>query len=226
MASPFRDPGIADGERSHYRIRLTESAAGHPITCVVDHDDDCYISSLEVGSDQAYSAKVEQRIRRSEGFIEAESYQAASYYRGRTVSREEGYFLDTQHIQFGGKLAPFPRGVMPLLGGLTLLRGLDFRRGAKSKHDLWLAFSISWPLEVKVDKRMTITVPVGSMDVWQVNLRPSFSHINTLLDKVVSGFLPPFTCHFEAAATHRLVQFTFPSGPLPWQPRAIIELVA
>ncbi|MFF2554913.1 hypothetical protein ACFVUS_28185 [Nocardia sp. NPDC058058] len=226
MASPFRDPGITDGEKSHYRIRLTDSPTGNPVTAVVEHDGDCYISSLEVGSDEAFRAKVEQRIRRVHGRIEAESYQAASYYQGRMVSREEGYFLDTQHIQFGGKIAPFPPGVMPLLGGLTLLRGLDFRRGAKSKHDLWLAFSISWPLEAKVDKRMTITVPAGSMDVWQVNLRPSFSHINALLDKVVSSFLPPFTCHFEAAATHRLVQFTFPSGPLPWQPRAIIELVA
>ncbi|MGX1777449.1 hypothetical protein ACWIGW_35460 [Nocardia brasiliensis] len=226
MSSPFRDPAIADGEKSTYSVRLADSLSQGRITSVVEHGDDGYVSYLEAGSDDSYSMKVEQRIRRESGTMVAESYQAASYFRGRLVSREEGYFLDTEHMQFGGKPAPFPRGVMPLLGGLTLLRGLDFQRGAKSKHDLWLAFSIHWPLEVKVEKQMTVDVPAGSFDVWQVHIRPSFSHMNGLLDKVIAGFLPPFVGHFEVASPHRMVRFSFPSGPLPWHPRGTLELTA
>ncbi|MEU0543122.1 hypothetical protein ABZ319_24935 [Nocardia sp. NPDC005978] len=224
MNSPFRDPVIADGEKSLYRIRLGDDPEGGRIIGLVEQDGDAYVSCLEAGSADAYSAKVEQRIRRSGGRMDAESYQAASYFEGRMVSREEGYFIGTQHMQFGGKLAPFPRGVMPLLGGLTLLRGLDFRPGAKTKLDLWLAFSIHWPLEVKVEKRVRVDVPAGSVDAWQVRMRPSFSHVNGLLDKVISGLLPPFIGHFETSGAHRLVRFSFPSGPLPWQPRAVIEL--
>ncbi|MGX1804200.1 hypothetical protein ACWIGI_00670 [Nocardia sp. NPDC055321] len=224
MNSPFRDPAIADGEKSLYRIALGDDSEGARIVGLIEQDGDAYISYLEAGSEDSYSVKVEQRIRRAEGRLSAESYQAASYFEGRMVSREEGYFIDTQHVQFGGKLSPFPRGVMPLLGGLTLLRGLDFRPGAKSKIDLWLAFSIHWPLEVKVEKRTRVDVPAGTIDAWQVRMRPSFSHMNALLDKVVSGFLPPFVAHFEVSAPHRMVRFSFPSGPLPWQPRAVVEL--
>lgn len=226
MTNPFRDPGIADGEKSVYSVRVGEGSQGTELVSLIEHDADSYLSSVETGSADSFSVKVEQRIRRAAGKMEIDSYKAETLFEDRLVSREEGYFAGTQHLQFGGELKPYPKGVMPLIGGLTLLRGLDFQRGAKSKLDLWLGFSICWPLEAKVEKRTRVDIAGGSFDAWQVRIRPGFSHINSLLDKVIAGFLPPFVAHFEAGGSHRLVRFSFPSGPLPWNPRGVLELAS
>lgn len=226
MTSPFRDPDIADGEKSVYGIRVGDDPASYEVSSVIEHDSDSYVSAVEAGVKDQLSMQVEQRFRRENGRIHAESYKAASFFDGKLVTREEGYFVDTQHLQFGGELQPFPRGVMPLIGGLTLLRGLDFTKGAKSKHNIWLAFSIYWPLEVKIEKRTRVDISAGSFDAWQVRVRPGFSHINGLLDKVIAGFLPPFVAHFEADNSHRLLRFSFPTGPMPWNPRGTLELTA
>ncbi|NMN95506.1 hypothetical protein [Antrihabitans stalactiti] len=227
MITPFRDPGIADGEKSVYSIKVGDAPATGQLTSIVEHDgDEAYVASINTGSDDQYSMKVEQRIQRSKGSLVMESYKAASLFAGKVVSREEGYFVDTQHLQFGGEVGPFPSGTMPLLSAATLLRGLDFQRGSKAKYDLWLAFSVVWPLEVKVEKRTTMKIGAGSFDAWQVRIRPSFNHINGLLDKVVAGFLPPFILHMDAHGSHRMLRFSFPSGPLPWNPRCVLELEA
>ncbi|MBJ8344793.1 hypothetical protein [Antrihabitans sp. YC2-6] len=226
MTSPFRDPAIEDGEKSVYGIRVGDDPTMYTISALVEHDGDVYVSSVDAGLKEQFAMQVEQRFRRENGRISTESYKAASFFEGQLVTREEGYFAGTQHLQFGGELQPFPKGVMPLIGGLTLLRGLDFSKGAKSKHDIWLAYSIYWPLEIKIEKRTTVKVTAGSFDAWQVKIRPGFAHINGLLDKVIAGFLPPFTAHFEASGSHRLLRFSFPTGPMPWNPRGTLELTA
>lgn len=226
MTSPFRDPAIADGEKSIYSLRVDGDSTVRQVSILVEHDGDAYLSSFDAGSDDSFRMRVEQRIRRQDGALIAESYRSEARYEGWLVSREEGYFIGTRHVQFGGRIDPFPQGVMPLIGGLTLMRGIDFRRGHKSKHDLWLAFSLHWPLEVKVEKRTTVDVAAGSFDAWQVRIRPGFAHINGLLDKVIAGFLPPFTAHFEASGAHRMLRFSFPTGPMPWNPRGVLELAA
>lgn len=226
MTSPFRDPHIADGEKSVYSVRVGDAAQGAELVSLIEHDADSYVSSVEAGAADSFAVKVEQRIRREVGTMAADSYKAETLFEGRLVSREEGYFAGTEHLQFGGGLKAFPKGVMPLVGGLTLLRGLDFQRGAKSKLDLWLGFSICWPIEAKAEKRTRVDVAAGSFDAWQVRIRPGFSHINGLLDKVIAGVLPPFVAHFEAGGSHRLVRFSFPSGPLPWNPRGVLELAS
>ncbi len=224
MTTLFRDPAIADGEKSVYAVSVGDSPSTSQLTNLIEHDGDAYVSSIDAGSADSYRLEVEQRINRAGGVMLAESYRAVSRFAGELVSREEGYFTGTQHMRFGGALGPFPNGTMPLLGCATLLRGLDFHRGAKTKHELWLAYSVCWPLDVHVEKRTRITVGAGSFDTWQVSIRPSFSHINGILDKVIAGVLPPFVLHFDVRDSHRMVRFSFPSGPLPWQPRCLLEL--
>jgi len=226
MSSPFRDPRILDGEKSIYSVRVGRNPSTSQLTSVIEHDNGAYVAYLESGSKDSFGIKVEQRFLRENGHIMIDSYRAESRFKDRVVSREEGFFTGTEHIPFGGELAPYPRGVMPLLGGLTLLRGMDFTRGAKLKLDFWMMFSITWPIEARVEKRTTLNVEAGQFDTWQVNIRPSFSHISGLLDKVVAGFLPPFTAHFDTADTHRMIRFSFPSGPLPSHPKCVLELTA
>lgn len=220
----FQDPQITDGEKSLYAITIAGRSDAYQATNVIDHDGEDYVSSIDAGIDHGLNLTVQQRFRRADGTMSAESYQAETRFEGKLVTREEGYFRDTQHLQFGGELQPFPNGVMPLLGGLTLLRGLDFSKGHKAKLDLWLAFSVHWPIEVKVEKQTSVKVAAGTFQGWQVRIRPSFAHVNGLLDKVVSGFLPPFVAHFDAADGHRMLRFSFPTGPMPWNPRGLFEL--
>ncbi|WP_459958719.1 hypothetical protein [Nocardia sp. IFM 10818] len=226
MNGTFRDPGIDDGEKSVYRIGIADRSQRFLVGHTVGHDGDRYVSVLTAGVGESFEITVEQRFLRAGGHLRAESYRARTRSGDVVVSREEAYFLGTRHLQFGGAIEPFPANVMPLIGGLTLLRGLEFRKGAKAEFDVWLAFSVHWPLRTRVEKLTAVAVPPGRIDCWQVRVRPSFAHVNTVLDTVIAGFLPPFVAHFAAQAPHRLVRFGFPTGPMPWNPRGVLELVS
>ncbi|MFF0490021.1 hypothetical protein ACWDSJ_11240 [Nocardia sp. NPDC003482] len=227
MHTAFRDPGIPDGEKSVYTVTVAERPPKLDLISVVGHDGDGYRSIVEVSLGHGnFAMTVEQRFQRAGGLLRAENYRAETRSGTTVVSREEANFLGTAHLQFGGGLAPFPDNVMPLLGGLTLLRGLDFTEGAEELVDLWLAFSVSIPFAVKVEHTAEIDVPAGCRTGWQVRLRPRFTGLNMLMEKVIGGFLPPSVAHFEADPPHRLVRLSFPTGPMPWDPRGLLELVA
>ncbi|MFX0578209.1 hypothetical protein [Nocardia nepalensis] len=227
MRTAFRDPGIPDGEKSVYTVGAVDQPHRFEVTSVVAHDDDGYHSTVEARpGDGNPTIRIEQRFRRIDGWLRAEDYRAETRSGGSVVSREEAHFVDTTHFQFGSGIAPFPSNVMPLIGGLTLLRGLDFTEGAVASLDLWLAFSVHWPLASRVDKRTMVDVPAGRMISWPVHLRPAFAHVNTMLDKVIGGFIPSSVAHFEAAPPHRLVRFSFPTEANSSNPRGLMELVA
>ncbi|WP_039798317.1 hypothetical protein [Nocardia araoensis] len=227
MRTAFRDPGIPDGEKSVYTVTVADRPPKLDLISVVSHDGDGYRSMLEVGLGHAnFAMTIEQRFRRCGDRLSAERYRAETRSGPKVVTREEANFVGTAHLQFGGGIAPFPANVMPLAGGLTLLRGLDFTEGAEECVDLWLAFSAHIPLGAKVEQRTVVDVPAGRITSWQVRLRPRLSGLNTMVEKVIGGFLPPAVAHFDAAAPHRLVRLGFPTGPMPWDPRGLLELVA
>lgn len=225
MRNTFRDPGIADGELSRYVVTVGDDPAEYQVTALVEHQGETgYRTDLTVEMPDEFSMRVAQVFDRTGGRLSTVSYSAESKLGQTVVSREEGNFVGTSHLQFGGKVEPFPSPLTSLLGGATTFRGLDFTKGAKATISLWLAYSIHWPVEIKVEKRTTIDIPAGRFDAWQVKAKPSFAHINGLLDKVIHGILPAFTLHFEAAAPHRMLRFSFPTGPLPWDPKGLVQL--
>ncbi|MGK8522887.1 hypothetical protein ACRS6B_15610 [Nocardia asteroides] len=227
MHTVFRDPGIPDGEKSVYTVSIADRPPKLDLISVVAHDGDGYRSILETGlSNGTFAMTIEQRFLRSGDRLCAERYRAETRSGTTVVSREEANFLGTAHLQFGGGIAPFPADVMPLAGGLTLLRGLNFAEGAEECLNMWLAFSVHVPIGAKVEQRTVVEVPAGRITSWQVRLRPRLSGLNTMLEKVIGGFLPPAVAHFDAAAPHRLVRLSFPTGPMPWDPRGLLELVA
>ncbi|MGY2005395.1 hypothetical protein ACW9HC_00325 [Nocardia gipuzkoensis] len=227
MPTAFRDPGIPDGEKSVYTVTIADRPQKLDLISVVAHDGDGYRSILEAGLGQGnFAMTIEQRFQRSGDRLLAEHYRAETRSGTTVVSREEANFIGTAHLRFGGGIAPFPANVMPLAGGLTLLRGLDFAEGAEECVDLWLAFSVHLPLGAKVEQRTVVEVPAGCITSWQVRLRPRLSGLNTMLEKVLGGFLPPAVAHFDATPPHRLVRLSFPTGPMPWDPRGLLELVA
>ncbi|WP_280381978.1 hypothetical protein [Nocardia wallacei] len=227
MRTAFRDPGIPDGEKSVYAVGIADRPQRHELTSVVARETGGYRSTTEayVGAENL-ALTIEQRFQRTGEWLRAQDYLAETRSGDTVVSREEAHFVDTTHLRLGGDIEPFPPNVMPLLGGMTLLRGLDFTEGATESLELWLAFSLHWPLTARVDKQLVVEVPAGSFTCWQVLLRPGFAHVNSLLDKMIGGLLPPSVAHFEAAPPHRLVRFGFPTQPMPSAPRGLIELVS
>ncbi|MGM7643532.1 hypothetical protein ACSVDM_01415 [Nocardia sp. JW2] len=232
VPSIFRDPFIPDGEKSTYHVGITGQPGGMEVSQVVVHNRGGYHTTLEVGPAQRHRdgrepvMTIEQRIGRIDGRLHAETYRAQTFSGSTLVSREEANFVDTVHVQPGGLPAPYPANVMPVAAGLTLLRGLEFAEGLMETVDVWLAFSVHWPLLVRVEKQVVLTGPAGVFSCWQVRLRPGFEHVNGMLDKMVGSVVPPFLAHFEVAAPHRLVQLSFPTQMSMSAPRATMELVS
>lgn len=206
-----------------YRLALAAGGEHTEVTSRVDHDGPArYGLRIDVPHEEL-DVHAELGFARADGLVSATSYQLEARNGDRLVSREEGYFDGTSHIQFGGRIAPYPKDLVPLLGGILALRGLDFTRGAKCDVNIWLAFSAYWQVDLKVDRRETITLPIGIVDAWRVRLRPSFAQISGLLDKVVGTLLPEFTLHFAVEDAHRMLRFSFPTGPFPWNPKGVVE---
>lgn len=228
MHNVFRDPGIPDGEKSVYTVRIGDGPPVAELTHIVACERGGYRTALDVriGSHRGpdLTMMIEQRFDRRDGHILAEHYRAETRSGRKVVSREEVDFADTVHLQFGAGLSPFPLNVMPIAGGLTLLRGLGSTVGATTDLEAWLAFSVSWPLVAEVEKVTTVTVPAGTFGCTQIRIRPSFARINSLVDKIVGGLLPPFLAHVDTATPHRLVRLSFPTEVSLNAPRAVLEL--
>ncbi|MFI9504399.1 hypothetical protein [Nocardia sp. NPDC052566] len=224
MVDTFRDPFIPEAEKSLYAVSIGDDPTRSEFSSVITAEGDRYRSILDGAMPGEFRITVEQTFDRTAGMLAAQTYSSKSWHGDQLVSSEEGNFVDTAHLQFGGKVQPFPSRMTPLLGGMIVFRGLDFAKGVKTNVDLWLGFSVHWPIEIKVEKRTRIEVPAGKFDAWQVKVRPSFTHINGLLDKVIGGILPPFTLHFDAEGSHRMLRFHFPTGPMPWNPKGLVEL--
>ncbi|WP_019925208.1 hypothetical protein [Nocardia sp. BMG111209] len=220
----FRDPGIPDGEKSVYTVGFGDRPPALDLVGITGHDRDGYLSVVQLSAGD-FTVTVEQQFRRTGDHLQAAGYRAETRSGTTVVSREEANFLGTAHLQIGAGIAPFPAGLMPLAAGLTLLRGLDLTEGAETDIALWLAFSVHIPVSAKVERRTVLDVPLGPIDCWQVRLRPRLSGLNAMVEKMLSGFLPPAVVHIEAAAPHRLVRCGFPTGPMPWDPRGVLELV-
>ncbi|MEV6063216.1 hypothetical protein [Nocardia asteroides] len=227
MHTVFRDPFIPDGEKSVYTVGPAGQPHGIELTHVVTREKGGYRTLLEArpgSGSPPLTLTIEQRFGRVGGRLRAEQYRAETRSGTTVVSREEANFVDTVHLPLGGVPGPFPADVMPVAGGLTLLRGLDFAEGLVETIEVWLAFSVHWPLVARVEKRTTVELATGAVPCWQVRLRPGFGQVNALLDKVIGTVLPPFVAHFEEAAPHRLVRLSFPTQLSLTAQRAVLEL--
>ena len=214
----LRDPDIPDGERTAYRgsIRGSEVGIG---TLAVERADDAYLQRLEMTIEKEARYSLEMTFLRRRGTILSDHYRLETFHGDAPVAVEEGWFRDVRTLQWGGELEPYPRSVLPLLGCAVGLRGLEFEKGARRTISLWLANSVHWEIELRVERLES----VNGVDAWRVRARPSFEAVARQLDRIIGIFLPPFVLHFEREPSHRFIRFEFPTGPFPWNPRGLIE---
>ena len=222
---PFADPGIPDGETTAYRGTIGDDEIGVG-ELAVNATEGEYVARLEARILADYNAQIELAFSRRRGVLRAERYRAETRDRERMVSIEEGWFRDVRGLHWGAELHPYPANVTPLIGGAIALRGLDFVKGERHHLALWLANSVWWEIALHVQRRERIDVPAGSFEAWQVTAHPQFAPVGDALNRIIQAVLPPFRLHFHAEPPHRLLRFSFPTGPFPWNPRGLIEAVA
>jgi hypothetical protein len=167
--------------------------------------------------------ELEFEVIRRRGELLADHYRLETTHGERPVAVEEGWFRDVAVLGWGGTIERYPSDVAPLVGCALMLRGLEFERGAERSASVWLANSVHWEVALRVERRERVEVPAGAFDAWRVRARPSFHAIGGALDRIVGLLLPPFVIHFDAEQPHRFLRFAFPTGPFPWNPRAVIE---
>jgi len=222
--SPFRDPGIPDGERGVYRGTIDRRVVGEG-WLTVEAAPERYVQRVRMDIEGAFRSELEASFARVNGTLRAESYDLASFDGDSPVAREQGWFRGVRGLHWGGALTEYPSNMAPLLGCAIALRGLDFERGERHRFALWLANTVWWEVEAHVEKRQRVEVPAGSFEAWRVDVAPRFDAIGTALNRVIAAVLPPFRLHFDAAPPHRFLRFSFPTGPFPWNPRGLIEAV-
>jgi hypothetical protein len=218
----FLDPGVQEGERTSYRgsVGGEQHSEG---TAVIHAADDRYALelSMRIGGELDYAMRFEALRKR--GTLVADSYRLDTSHGDRPVAVEQGWFRDVAALGWGGAIERYPSDVAPLLGCALMLRGLEFERGARRSFSLWLANTVYWEIDTKVEKRERVSVPAGSFDAWRLRVRPSFERVSGALDRVIALVLPPFVLHFAAEPPHRFLRFAFPTGPFPWNPRGLVE---
>lgn len=227
MALRFGDVALPDGERSVLALRVGDDPVAEVSSLVEAAPDDGVRVTLDADLG-AVALTIDQLFTRTAAGLRAQSYVAESWNDDRLVTREEGHFLDREHLQpLAGRVGPFPAGLTPVVGLGTTLRGLDFAAGASGQLPVWLAFALSWPVELRVDKRERVTVPAGRVEAWRVVVRPSLAVLGPLravVEPTVGTLLPEVVLHLACDDPHPLVRFEGPAGPFPWSPRAVLEL--
>src|SRR5919109_1687746 len=212
MEGPFNDPGIPDGERTAYRGLVGDDEAGTG-EVTVEHGDERYRQVLVARVAGRAELRAETIFRRRSGTIHAETHEMQTFD-GDTapVSAEQARFRGVKVLHWGAEIEPFPRDLTPLLGCALVLRGLEFERGARRSLSVWLASSIYWQVDTRVEKEEAVELPAGKLGAWRVRLRPSFEQVDKALDSLVDALMPPVVAHFEADAPHRLLRLQFPTG--------------
>jgi hypothetical protein len=229
MEGPFKDPEIADGERTVFRGFVGVEEAGGGVLVVERRSEgsqQLYGQSLTASvGESEYHADI--TFRRRSGTIHAERYRLETRQRdGAAFAAEEARFRHVRVLQWGGEQHPYPRDLTPLLGCAVALRGLEFERGAERTFSVWLANTVFWECEAKVEQAESVDLPVGRADAWRVRVRPSLEQVDRALDKLVAGLLPPILLHFAEEPPHRLLRLEFPTGPFRWNPRGRVEATA
>jgi hypothetical protein len=227
MEGPFRDPGIPDGERTAYRglVGGEEAGTGEVAVFHVEHDGHPGYRqevSVRAPGDVVYTGTVTFR-RRGEA-MHAEEYRLETVQEpdGR-IALEEGRFRRVRPLTWGGKTAPYPRDLAPLLAGPVALRGLEWEEGGRRSFSAWLVNSVHWEVEAVIGRREAIEVPAGGFEAWSVRLRPVLEEIDRTLDKLVAGLMPPVVMLFDAEPPHRFLRLAFPTGPFRTSPPGLIE---
>jgi hypothetical protein len=227
MEGPFVDPGIPDGERTAYRGLLGGEEAGEGEVIVVHASDggrDVYRQSVTAAIGDSAEWRAEVTFARRNGRMHADDHRLETFSnKAEPVAVESSRFRHVKVVQFGGEVQPYPRDLAPLLGCAVALRGLELEPGAERAFTAWIAGSVMWPVETKVEKSETIEVPAGKHDAWRVRLRPSFEQVDAALDRLMEMLVPPIVVHLAAESPHRLLRCEFPTGPFKWNPPGLIE---
>jgi hypothetical protein len=223
MEGPFLDPEIPDGERASYRGLVGGHEAGEG-EIVVEHAPDRYRQTVVARVAGRAELRCSTVFRRRSGQIHAETCEMEVFDgSAEPLASERARFRGVKVLQWGGEMESYPRDLSPLLACSLALRGLEFSAGARRSLSVWLAATVYWQVESRVEREEEVELPVGSLEAWRVRLRPSFEQVDKALDSLVDALMPPVVMHLETDPPHRFLRLQFPTGPFRWNPPGVIE---
>ena len=224
MDQPLSDPELAAPERTTYRALVGDEEVGGGALTLRPDGDEHLVQEIEGEAYGRLSGSVAVRFRRRGGTLIAVSQDARLDDRDRSVFRDEAHFRDVQVPQLGGELAGYPRAMVPAPAVALALRTLELEEKARFRPRVWVGAILHWPLDVRVERRETVSVPAGRFDAWKVRLRPSLVDVAQALDELSATVVPPVHAHVDAA-TGRLVRLAFPTGPGRTDPPGLLEAI-
>lgn len=230
MTLDLRALDLPDGERAVHAVRIGDGAPVGEVSSLLALEGDDGVRVTVDADLGAVAVTVDQLFRAGPDGLTAQSYLAETWNDDRLVTREEGHFPGGHHLDLGGSgglTGALPAGLTPIVGVMTTWRGLPFRTGLTGQVPVWLAFAVSWPVDLRVERREAVTVPAGRVQAWRVVLRPSLSALGPLaavLEQAVGSLVPDVVLHFAADDPHPLVRAEAPTGPFPWSPKVVLEL--
>ncbi len=216
------DPELEAAETTVFRATVDgEPVGGGTLTLRLDGEREL----VQEIAGEAYgrlAGTVETRFRRRGGELLAAAQTIDLRDRERSLYRADATFRDVQAPQMGGELAPYPRELLPAPAVALALRTLPLKEKARFVPRVWLAAVVHWPLDVRVEKRERVELPVGKLDCWRIRLRPSLLEVAQALDELSSNVVPPLVAHV-AVDGQRLVRLAFPTGPGRSDPPGLLE---
>ncbi len=169
------------------------------------------------------TAAAETRFRRHGGVLLAAEHAITVLNGGRPLTHDSSFRDVHVRAPVGIESVGFPRTLVPAPALALALRTLPLAENARFVPQLWLAAIVHWPVDIWVEEREEITVPAGTFDAWRVQLRCNFDDVARAIGELIASLVPPVTAHVATDPTGRLLRASFPTGPVPTDPRVVIE---
>lgn len=224
MESPLPDPHLDAPEVSRFRGLVDGQEVGEG-TLTFRPDGRALVQEIAGAAFGRLEGTATTRFRIRGDELIAESQELELLHKGKPMFSETKSFRDVQVPQLGGEVGSYPRTLVPAPALALALRALPWAAKAQFQPPVWLTAIAHWPLDLRVEGKDKVKVPVGSFEAWRIRLRPSLTDVAQAFDELSASVLPPVHAYVDTA-TSRLVKLDFPTGPGRNDPRGQLEALA
>lgn len=226
MEDALPDPELHGPETTTFRGLVGGEEVGAGSLTFRTEDERTFVQEIAGEAFGRLSGTAVTRFRRRGGVLLPAAQAVEIRDRDREVARDAASFRDVHAPQLGGEMAPYPRNLVPAPALALALRTLPLKEKARFVPQVWLTAIVHWPVDVRVEKRESATVPAGTFEAWRVRLRPSLVDVAQALDELSATVVPPVIAHVAVEPAGRLLRLAFPTGPARTDPPGLLEATA
>jgi hypothetical protein len=223
MDTPLPDPNLETEERTVFRGFIDGEEVGTGSLTLKNDGAKSLIQEIEGAAFGRLAGAATVVFRRRGEELHAESQSVLLTHKGKDTFKEEASFRDVQVPQLGGDVGAYPRTMVPAAGLAVAFRALNWDAKSKFAPPVWLTAIVHWPLDLRVEKKESITVPAGKFEAFKIRVRPSLVDVAQSLDELSANLIPPVYVYVAVKPAGRVLKVDFPTGPGRNDPRGYIE---